>query len=514
MRQTNQSTGSIDVDKLLSLNLRLLYHIGWPTDGSRFFGRLRTIRNSSIIGLAIIFTAMYNLTSERLAVKTVYLMFLQIESFTFLIVFYIKYDEFIDLVCYLKEVLLLPRKEIITRKLTYFWLCMCMTVIIGYNLTPLVEIYTQTRETNATLIDRPLPYRIWLPFSIDDSPTYELVFMYTAVALFATSMNYPPFDGLGVACLVHMSYQFKILQYSLRHLKANSVKAVEKRRQRRSVNGEDGEVEPHVWKAFLTILEEQDEDDQSKRSPPYEDNQQDVFVMADYSQSEINQEMWRNLVICIQHHNQILKFAEMVTAMYSPLILVVVLVDVAVLTLIAFELITTVTGSFKFWTVVHILMCAFAQPLFYCWISDLVATQSELVAVAAYESDWYDAPLYIKKTLKMVMLRANRPVSLSVSKFKPLTLTTFEGILKVAYSYYAVLRQVYVQEENIYFIRHALLPIQAVHTKTDLTGWRVRCADHMKPSIRLCWHYLRQQAAASRAVMARFQADVIEFSIS
>nr|CAD7195621.1 unnamed protein product [Timema douglasi] len=68
--------------------------------------------------------------------------------------------------------------------------------------------------------------------------------------------------------------------------------------------------------------------------------------------------------------------------------------------------------------------------------------------------------------------------------------------LTVRVEYY-VNENTFKERLQLYFIKNQR---SSEYTKTEINGWRVRCDDHMIPSIRRCWHYLCQQMAAAQSV--------------
>nr|CAD7449650.1 unnamed protein product [Timema bartmani] len=81
-------------------------------------------------------------------------------------------------------------------------------------------------------------------------------------------------------------------------------------------------------------------------------------------------------------------------------------------------------------------------PLIATKIQDKDLRQSVEVGNAAFSSDWYNSSTTFKKSLMMMIMRAQKPVVLTAGRFGVLSLESFTGILQKAYSYFAVLREV------------------------------------------------------------------------
>ncbi|XP_049881157.1 odorant receptor 49b-like [Pectinophora gossypiella] len=73
--------------------------------------------------------------------------------------------------------------------------------------------------------------------------------------------------------------------------------------------------------------------------------------------------------------------------------------------------------------------------------SELKYQNSELV-VAAYKSEWMPRSEKFKRNLKLFITRANTPLVLKGTQMFPLTLQTFISIIRMAYSLFALVRNV------------------------------------------------------------------------
>lgn len=67
----------------------------------------------------------------------------------------------------------------------------------------------------------------------------------------------------------------------------------------------------------------------------------------------------------------------------------------------------------------------FFQLLIYCWNGHELSVQSLMVGQAAYESKWINADDNTKKSLILIIARAQRPCYLTAGKFSKLSLETF-----------------------------------------------------------------------------------------
>lgn len=64
----------------------------------------------------------------------------------------------------------------------------------------------------------------------------------------------------------------------------------------------------------------------------------------------------------------------------------------------------------------------------HCWYGNQISVYSTEVAVAAYNCNWVDADDDIRKSLLLIILRAQRECYLTVGKFSKVTLETFLNV--------------------------------------------------------------------------------------
>lgn len=78
-------------------------------------------------------------------------------------------------------------------------------------------------------------------------------------------------------------------------------------------------------------------------------------------------------------------------------------------------------------------MCLFLlgmilQLFMFCWNGNEMSEASELVAQAAYNSQWVPAQRNVRKLMLLTTLRAQRPVYLTAGKFSRLSMATYATV--------------------------------------------------------------------------------------
>ncbi|GJQ70816.1 hypothetical protein Trydic_g743 [Trypoxylus dichotomus] len=92
------------------------------------------------------------------------------------------------------------------------------------------------------------------------------------------------------------------------------------------------------------------------------------------------------------------------------------------------------------------LVAMLIQLFLFYWHANEIILQSVKIATSIWESDWFEYDEQIKKSLMLVMLRSQKPLTLSVGPFYSMSTETALTILRAAYSYVAVIRQMYVRK--------------------------------------------------------------------
>ncbi|XP_049940821.1 odorant receptor Or2-like [Schistocerca serialis cubense] len=88
------------------------------------------------------------------------------------------------------------------------------------------------------------------------------------------------------------------------------------------------------------------------------------------------------------------------------------------------------------------LLTAFSMLFVYCWFGDDLISESEKLALSAYDAatSLQECPTSTKRSLMLLMLRAQRPLRITAGGFFALSRESFVAILNASYSYFGILR--------------------------------------------------------------------------
>ncbi|XP_047001503.1 putative odorant receptor 92a [Schistocerca americana] len=88
------------------------------------------------------------------------------------------------------------------------------------------------------------------------------------------------------------------------------------------------------------------------------------------------------------------------------------------------------------------LLTAFSMLFVYCWFGDDLISESEKLALSAYDAatSLQECPTSTKRSLMLLMLRAQRPLRITAGGFFALSRESFVAVLNASYSFFAILR--------------------------------------------------------------------------
>nr|QAB43933.1 olfactory receptor OR54 [Oedaleus asiaticus] len=155
-----------------------------------------------------------------------------------------------------------------------------------------------------------------------------------------------------------------------------------------------------------------------------------------------NGEIHSRLKKCIRHHQTIIRNADLLESTLGAMLLGQSISIGASTCFQMFQLATTSNGLKQVGKSVCYLCEMFSELFVYCWFGDDLITESQKVAVAVYDAvpSLQECPLPIKRSLMLLMNRAQRPLSITARGFFPLCRESFVSVANVSYSFFALLR--------------------------------------------------------------------------
>ncbi|XP_049840128.1 odorant receptor Or2-like [Schistocerca gregaria] len=156
--------------------------------------------------------------------------------------------------------------------------------------------------------------------------------------------------------------------------------------------------------------------------------------------ANISDKMYKNLCLCIESHQTILRFVKDLESTMSSVVMTQFCFSVLVACVALFQ--ATYSTDFT-----AVLKCASFLPVpggqvfLYCWAAHNVTEQAEAVVLSAYSCCWVEASGRFKHTLRILISRAQKPLVLTAGRLYPINREAFVSLVNASYSYYALLGQ-------------------------------------------------------------------------
>nr|WQS23365.1 odorant receptor 15 [Diaphania glauculalis] len=270
------------------------------------------------------------------------------------------------------------------------------SLIIGwlYHLVPLLETAVR-RLVLGEDADLELPFPCVYPFQVNTWPVYLAMF---AVQVYCTFRALHIYLGLGWMIVVltsHLVVQFRLLQEDLIHITAN-------RNIRRLNSSQCSDVNE------TTESEEQ------------------MHKIHDF---------------VIRHQNAILLSNKM-NASFSIIISTVLLLATLIICFFAVAGKASTGGANVVKNVV-VIFGMLVDIFIICYYSQLLNSSSGGIAQAAAKTVWYKEDMRFQTSICIIIMRAQKPCSLTAMDVFDISLETFNRVLKTTWSYFSLAAQMY-----------------------------------------------------------------------
>ncbi|KAE8573094.1 odorant receptor 24a-like [Halyomorpha halys] len=221
----------------------------------------------------------------------------------------------------------------------------------------------------------------WYPLQMDESPHYEIVFVYeTTFILWA---------GILLAVYISLFYQVLMCLYA-----QFSVLCI------------------HV---------------SSLRSDPDAEKK--------YRNRKVDSEIYKELYIIIRNHQKLLSYANELRSVYNPLVTMILGIGIFVLIIAVFQFLFGSPGNPTF-IFKSLLFLAYQgiEVCMFCFGSSYVETASSDLHFAIYSSDWYKADIKFQKAAQMMMIRTRKGVTLTAIRMYNINVETMMSIFQFTYT--------------------------------------------------------------------------------
>ncbi|XP_030242608.1 odorant receptor 85f [Drosophila navojoa] len=142
----------------------------------------------------------------------------------------------------------------------------------------------------------------------------------------------------------------------------------------------------------------------------------------------------------VNRHNDLLELQEEINGIFGSSLLLSLLTTAGVFCTVA---VYTQIQGLNLEGITYVVFMLTASSLVYlvCYYGEKVKSLSTYITNAAYNHNWSDAPPDYKKSLLIIIARAQRPAELTAMGYLPVSLDTFKQVMTVTYRVFALIRQ-------------------------------------------------------------------------
>ncbi|KAJ8919560.1 hypothetical protein NQ315_002182, partial [Exocentrus adspersus] len=263
------------------------------------------------------------------------------------------------------------------------------------------EVFDAKLNTTIPIHRRTLPYRLWLPFETSKSPIFEIVFFIQPFTLTLYGYYIGYIDSIVYGMMIHMNTQYMILKRILDRyvLIAKDLVAKHVQEEWKGKSGNGVASLPAGYDKLNLLIQ------------PLQEKIQDIVHY------------------CVKHHIHIIDFCGEVEVEFSYLMLLQFLFSLYTLCFQLYQLSLLANAlSFEFISMCCYLTLLMYQLFCYCWYGNEIMVTSGRFSQDLYNSEWLVVNDSIRKSLLLVMMRAQRPIQFTAGKFALLSLQTFMSV--------------------------------------------------------------------------------------
>ncbi|KPI95260.1 Odorant receptor Or1 [Papilio xuthus] len=169
-----------------------------------------------------------------------------------------------------------------------------------------------------------------------------------------------------------------------------------------------------------------------------------IKSLKNFENSERNKyskENYLKLIECIKQHQGVVSFTKLVEDAFHTFLFFQLIGSVGLICMSALRISVVDWRSLQFASIVTYLLVMISQLFVSCWCGHELTATSEDLHTVLYKCAWYEQDVKFKRALYFVMMRMSRPIVLKAGHYVTLSRQTFVSILRMSYSYFAVLNQ-------------------------------------------------------------------------
>ncbi|KRG00474.1 uncharacterized protein Dwil_GK27912, partial [Drosophila willistoni] len=236
------------------------------------------------------------------------------------------------------------RANTLASRLSRSYLISCSCTGLYFMLGPILKIITNKLRSVTYIRELPMPMKF--PFNTENSPGYEIGFVYTAVFTTIVVVYASAIDGLFISFAINLRGHFQALQHDIRKAVYNDTKV---------------------------------------------DPQATIISLVDY-------------------HVELLNLSKQLRLIYMPIVFGQFLITSLQVGVIIYQMFTNITSAMALLVYFSFFGSIMLQLFIYCYGGEIIKNESFEIGVALQLSDWHLASPHQRRSLAFIMLRSQKKV--------------------------------------------------------------------------------------------------------
>ncbi|XP_052742272.1 odorant receptor 4-like [Bicyclus anynana] len=166
---------------------------------------------------------------------------------------------------------------------------------------------------------------------------------------------------------------------------------------------------------------------------PNRDKRTDEDMKVDYSMT---------IEAMVKKHQELITLAHMLNDIFNRMVFIDLCFFAMIICFFAILLALSHDAVNKFTYTVSVFALLTLVYLF-CYYCEMLKQESGGIAEAAYENPWYNGGTHYQKTIRFIIMRAQRPCYVTSLNYVPITLNTFTKVVSTTWSYFSLMMTMY-----------------------------------------------------------------------
>ncbi|XP_053660533.1 odorant receptor 83a [Anopheles marshallii] len=311
-----------------------------------------------------------------------------------------------------------------TNRYQFWWLVICVLGTMHWAIYPILSQ------------ERTLPFPCWYPVDVQQSPMYELAYIFQVLGQLQVSLVYGLAGALFMVLVFMTCSQFDMLCCSLTNICQSAMILNGGYRTELRHYQHNHEIDTREY-----VLKEVFREDLEHVQPTKTKSKLDQLSASQLYLTELSAELTCVLEDCINHHLLLLRFCQLLESCYHPYILLKLFQILLLLCFLAFMATVESLSTMKLINVLEYFMLTMTELYLYCFLGHILMNQGLKVGDALWKSPWHLCGASYRRRMLIILMNAQRPVRLTGLKLYELNLETYYTVLKAAFSYYTLIKK-------------------------------------------------------------------------